>query len=96
MKPHKCDQDVVDGRDLPDLVKLLLETLFFYMWHALIRQIQSASMGSAVAPILCRLVANTTELILLKSFRECLLTAGLNRAFLVSSLNRHTTGDKCV
>ena len=53
-------------------------------------------MGSAFAPVLCAMVANTTEFIMLKHCRESLRSSGLlsgfryadHRAFLLSTLNR--------
>ena len=50
---------------------------------------------SAVARILCTVVANTTEFILVKHFRDLMQSAGLlngfryadNRAFLLSGVN---------
>ena len=83
--------------DLPALTQFLLDSSYFTCGRYTFRQIQGASMGSAVAPVLCTLVANTTEFILLKNFRECLLTSGMltgfryadNRAFLLSSFSRY-------
>ena len=52
-------------------------------------------MGPAIAPVLCAMVANTAEFILLKHFRTAMNSAGLrngfryadNRAFLLSEGN---------
>ena len=79
--------------DLPTLVEFLLRSSFFQCGHFTFRQIQGASMGSALAPVLCTLAASTTEYIWLRSFRVFVHNIGLstamryadNRAFLFHS-----------
>ena len=82
-------------QDLPGLVEFLLGSSYFTCGSHAFRQIQGAAMGSAFAPVLCTMVANTTQFIMLKHFREAFRSAGLlsgfryadNRAFLLSTLN---------
>ena len=78
------------------MVEFLLGSNYVTRGSHAFRQIQGAAMGSAFAPVLCTMVANTTELITLKHFRESLRSSGLlsgfryadNRAFLLSTLNQ--------
>ena len=75
--------------DLPDLTAFMLQSSFFQCGAFTFRQIQGASMGSALAPVLCTLVASTTEFLWLRNFRSILFNIGLctavryadNRAF---------------
>ena len=75
--------------DLPDLTAFMLQSSFFHCGALTFKQIQGASMGSALAPVLCTLVASTTEFLWLRNFRSILFNIGLctavryadNRAF---------------
>ena len=75
--------------DLPDLTAFMLQSSYFQCGAFTFRQIQGASMGSALAPVLCTLVASTTEFLWLRNFRNTLFNIGLcttvryadNRAF---------------
>ena len=81
--------------DPPALTDFMLRSSFFQCGTFTFKQIQGASMGSALAPALCTLVASTTEFLWLHNFRNVLLNIGLhtavryadNRAF---HLNFHT------
>ena len=48
--------------DLPALTDFMLRSSFFQCGTFTFKQIQGASMGSALAPLLCTLVASTTEI----------------------------------
>eukprot|EP00439_Symbiodinium_sp_Y106_P067317 s4835_g11.t1 len=75
--------------DLPDLTAFMLQSSYCQCGAFTFRQIQGASMGSALAPVLCTLVASTTEFLRLRNFRNILFNIGLctavryadNRAF---------------
>ena len=83
--------------DLPALTDFMLRSSFFQCGTLTFKQIQGASMGSALAPVLCTLVASTTEFLWLHNFRNVLLSIGLhtavryadNRAFHFHTGTRH-------
>ena len=60
---------------------MFTRSAYFKVGQASFRQIQGASMGSPLAPVLCFLVAAEQELLLIRSFRQQLHEAGLLRAF---------------
>ena len=62
--------------DLPDLTAFMLQSSYFQCGAFTFRQIQGASMGSALAPVLCTPVASTTELLWLRNFRNILFKIG--------------------
>ena len=64
-----------------ELTKFLLRSAYFKVGKDTFRQIQGASMGSPLAPVLCSLVAAEQEFLLIHSFRQQLHAAGLLRAF---------------
>ena len=64
-----------------ELTKFLLRSAYFKVGQDTFRQIQGASMGSPLAPVLCSLVAAEQEFLLIHSFRQQLHAAGLLRAF---------------
>ena len=66
--------------DLPDLTAFMLQSSFFQCGAFTFRQIQGASMGSALAPVLCTLVASTTQFLWLRNFRNTLFKLGLGTA----------------
>ncbi|CAE7029070.1 unnamed protein product [Symbiodinium sp. CCMP2592] len=66
--------------DLPELVVFLLRSSFFRCGFHTFRQIQGASMGSALAPVLCTLVASTIEFLWLRNFRTILNNIGFQTA----------------
>ena len=66
--------------DLPALTDFMLHSSFFQRGTFTFKQIQGASMGSALAPVLCTLVASTTEFLWLPNFRNVLLNIGLHTA----------------
>ncbi|CAE7240415.1 AMY1.1, partial [Symbiodinium sp. CCMP2592] len=66
--------------DLPELVGFLLRSSFFQCGIHTFKQIQGASMGSALAPVLCTLVASTTEFLWLRNFRTILNNIGFQTA----------------
>ena len=66
--------------DLPDLTAFMLQSSFFQCGAFTFRQIQGASMGSALAPVLCTLVASTTQFLRLRNFRNTLFKLGLGTA----------------
>ena len=75
--------------DLPDLTAFMLQPSYFQCGAFTFRQIQGASMGSALAPVLRTPVASTTEFLWLRNFRNILFNIGVctavryadNRAF---------------
>ena len=75
--------------DLPALTAFMLQSSFFQCGAFTFKQIQGASMGSALAPVLRTLVASTTEFLWLHNFRNVTFNIGLytavryadNRAF---------------
>ena len=60
---------VFPPEDLPALTGFMLRSNFFQRGTFTFKQIHGASMGSALAPVLCTLVAPTTEFLWLHSFR---------------------------
>ena len=66
--------------DLPALTDFMLRSSFFQCDTFTFKQIQGASMGSALAPVLCTLVASTTEFLWLHNFRSVLLSIDLHTA----------------
>ena len=63
--------------DLPDLTAFMLQSSFFQCGAFTFRQIQGASMGSALAPVVCTLMTSRTEFLWLRNFRKLLLNIGL-------------------
>ena len=57
--------------DLPALTDFMLRSSFFQCGTCTFKQIQGASMGSALAPVLCTLVASTTEFLVAAPFSFC-------------------------
>ena len=66
--------------DLPALTDFMLRSSVFQCGTFTLKQIQGASMGSALAPVLCTFVASTTEFLWLHNFRNVLLNIGLHTA----------------
>ena len=66
--------------DLPALIAFMLQSSFFQCGFFTFRQIQGASMGSALAPALCNLVAPTSEFLWLRNFRNVMHNIGLHTA----------------
>ena len=66
--------------DLPALTDFMLRSSFFQRGTFTFKQIQGASVGSALAPVLCTLVASTAEFLWLHNFRNVLLNIGLHTA----------------
>ena len=64
-----------------ELTQFLLQSAYFKVGRDTFRQVQGASMGSPLAPVLCSLVAAEQEFLLIHSFRQQLQAAGLLRAF---------------
>ena len=64
-----------------ELTTFLLRSAYFKVGRDTFCQIQGASMGSPLAPVLCSLVAAEQEFLLIRSFRQQLHAAGLLRAF---------------
>ena len=58
----------------------MLHSSFFQRGTFTFKQIQGASVGSALAPVLCTLVASTTAFLWLHNFRNVLLNIGLHTA----------------
>ena len=65
--------------DLPDLTAFMLQSSYFQCGAFIFRQIQGA-VGSALAPVLCTLVASTTEFLWLRNFRNISFNIGLRTA----------------
>ena len=66
--------------DLPPLIAFLLQSSFFQCGAFTFKQIQGASMGSALAPVLCTLGASSTESLWLHNFRNVTFNIGLHAA----------------
>ena len=66
--------------DLPALIAFMLRSSFFQCGCYTFKQIQGASMGSALAPVLCTLVASTIEFVWLRNFRTVLYNIGFQQA----------------
>ena len=66
--------------DLPALTDFMLQSSFFQCGAFTFKQIQGASMGSALAPVLCTLVASTAEFLWLHNFRNVTFNIGLHTA----------------
>ena len=58
----------------------MLQSSFFQCGAFTFKQIQGASMGSALAPVLRKLVASTTKFLWLRNFRNVTFNIGLHAA----------------
>ena len=66
--------------DLPALTAFMLRSSFFQSGTFTFKQIEGASVGSALAPVLCTLVASTTEFQWLYNCRNVTFNIGLHTA----------------